>query len=411
MRLLFLTPQLPYPPHKGTSLRNFNLIKNLAPNHEIHLLSFIPEGGETAEASPLQSFCASIQTVPAPRRSLRQRLRSLAFSPLPDIALRLPSALFATKLKAYLESTQFDAVQVEGLELARYYLITSPEQASFPAIILDEHNAEYVLQQRAFEVDSHSPRRWVGTAYSLVQWQKLKRYERRACRRATAIVAVSEADRRALLQLDPDLDIAVVPNGVDTEYFRCRPLAQTNDKESSATLVFTGTMDFRPNVDAMTWFCKEILPLIRSRTPKIRLFIVGQGPAKAVQELASPFVTVTGAVEDIRPYLENAAVYVVPMRMGGGVRLKVLEAMASGIPVVSTRAGVEGIDVEEGENALLADTAMEFAAKVVDALTNASLRNRLARQGRKLVEDHYDWRLITPKLEELYLRLKAKCTA
>ena len=408
MRLLFLTPQLPYPPHKGTALRNFNLIKNLAPHHETHLLSFVEEEGKLPEASPLHELCASIQTVLAPKRSLRQRLRALAFSTLPDIASRLPSALFADKLKALLERTQFDVLQVEGLEMAQYYLATS---AKLPVIVLDEHNAEYLLQRRAFEVDSRAPRRWLGASYSLVQWLKLKNYERRACRRASAVIAVSEADRRALLQLDPGLDITVVPNGVDTEYFHCRPLVQDKDSTGSPTLAFTGTMDFRPNVDAMTWFCHEVLPPIRSQLPQIRLLIVGQSPAKAVRGLASPAVTVTGAVEDIRPYLEKAAVYVVPMRMGGGVRLKVLEAMAGGIPVVSTRAGAEGIAVDDGENVLLADTAAEFAAKVVEVLTNVSLGRRLAAQGRKLAEAHHDWRLITPTLEELYARLKAKCTA
>ncbi len=408
MRLLFLTPQLPFPPHKGTSLRNLNLIKGLAPHHEVHLLSFVQGGGELAVAGPLSELCASIQTVAAPQRSLLQRLSTLAFSPLPDVALRLASPLFAEKLEASLARMKFDAVQVEGLEMAQYYPATA---ASFPAVILDEHNAEYVLQRRAFEVDSRAPRRWLGAAYSLVQWLKLKNYERNACRRATAVAAVSEADRRALLQLDPGLDITVVPNGVDTEYFRRRPLAQGKDSESAPTLAFTGTMDFRPNVDAMTWFCHEVLPQIHRRLPRTHLVVVGQSPARGVRELASPFVTVTGAVEDVRPHLEKATAYVVPMRMGGGVRLKVLEAMAAGIPVVSTRAGAEGIAVEDGENLLLADKAADFAAKVVDVLTNVSLARHLATQGRKLVEDQYDWRLITPKLEDLHLRLKAKCAA
>jgi len=413
MRILFLTPQLPYPPNKGTSLRNFNIIKNLACRHEIHLLTFCASVQELSNAQPLNKYCARIEVVTPPKRTSAQRLSSIAFSPLPDMALRLASNKLTAKLEQSVLSTSYDLIQVEGIELmpAVIALLDKQKRARLPKVVFDDHNAEYVLQQRAYEVDRERLRRWPWAFYSYVQCRRLRRYERNACRRTSATIAVSEEDREALLGLDSGLDVAVVPNGVDTEYFRGPLLCADSQAEKPCAppnLVFTGTMDFRPNIDAMTWFCKSIFPQIIQRVPDVHLYIVGKNPTSRVRELAGPSVTVTGEVEDVRPYLAKAAVYVVPMRYGGGVRLKVLEAMAYGVPIVSTRFGAEGVMVRDGENILLAQATRdgeEFARKVLELLDRPALGRNLVTQARLLAEQRYDWKSIVPRLEELYLRL------
>lgn len=398
MKVLFLTPQLPYPPYKGTSLRNLHLIKGLAASHEAHLLSFAEP--ETSPLGPLAELCASIQTVPVPKRPPWKRLVSFLASPSPDMASRLSSVEFAAKLDNALGALRPEVLQVEGIELARYYL-NMLRSAADPTIVLDEHNAEYVLQKRAFEVDCRPPGRWPAALYSLGQWQKLRRYERMACRRATAVLAVSEEDRKALLRLDPNLDVTIVPNGVDTSYFQPSPPRQ----REASTLLFTGTMDYRPNVDAVVWFVKQVLPLIQQQEPQARFLIVGGNPTGSVKALASASVEVTGFVADVRPYLAKAAVYVIPMRMGGGVRFKALEAMASGVPVVSTSVGAEGISATAGEELLLGDDAPSLATAVVRLLRNPDLGQQMATKARRLVEERYDWSCITPRLNDLYRRL------
>ena len=402
MKLLFLTPQLPYPPHKGTTLRNFNLIRQLATDHEIHLLSFVDDESEVRWAEPLRDLCARIDVRRPPRRSLRRRGFDSLTSRLPDMALRLWTPAMRDLVRDALARESFDVVQVEGIEMARYWLdvAQSPDlQQRARLSVFDEHNAEYVLQQRAFETDVRRPRKWLGALYSFIQWHKLVGYERRCLRAFDAVVAVSETDRDALLRLAPDLNISIVPNGIDTEFNAPRP----PHTPTTFTLVFTGTMDFRPNVDAVTWFCAHVLPLIEEQVPDVRFTIVGVNPKKAVQRLAAdPAVVVTGWVPDVRSYIQEAAVYVVPLRMGGGTRFKVLEAMALGVPIVSTRVGCEGIDLVPGEEALLADEPAAFAAAVVSLLRDPARGAEMTRRARRRVEAHYDWRAIVPRLARVY---------
>ena len=222
------------------------------------------------------------------------------------------------------------------------------------------------------------------------------------CQLADGVVAVSEADKAALQQLVPGLDVTVVPNAVDMEYYSSADIRPA--PLSSHSLVFTGKMDFRPNVDAVLWFCREVLPLVRSKMPDVRFYIVGRSPHRRVLRLAdAPAVTVTGYVDDVRSYIAGACVYVAPLRIGGGTRLKVLEAMAMSKPIVSTSLGCEGFEgLVPGRELLLADAPQEFAQQVIELLDDASRRKRLGRAARRFVEQRYDWRLIVPRLEQIY---------
>jgi glycosyltransferase involved in cell wall biosynthesis len=249
-----------------------------------------------------------------------------------------------------------------------------------------------------------------GGAYSFAQWQKLARYEATAMRDCDLVLAVADEDRATLCALAPGACIGVVPNGVDTTFFSRAAI----DREragtlqfAAPTLVFSGTLDFRPNVDAVTWFAREVLPRLRAQLPQLRLLVVGKRPAPALRQLADTgAVVLTGEVADARPFIAGAAVYVVPMRIGGGVRLKLLEALALEVPVVSTAMGAEGVaGLRAGEHCLLADDPAGFAAAILRLLGDAALGPRLGAAGRALVCERYDWRAIIPRLEALYADL------
>ncbi|MFN2289580.1 MAG: glycosyltransferase [Anaerolineae bacterium] len=403
-KILILTPQFPFPPHQGTTIRNYNLIAGLAEAHEVHLLSF----GDLAQTrdTPLQKLCRSVQVVPPPERSMRQRLAGLAFSWLPDMAQRLPSPAFEAALDNILEREAPDIVEVEGIELAQYLfqVARSPVGSDRSLLVFDDHNAEYVLQQRAFETDARNPRRWIGAAYSFVQWRRLRAYERRACLTADRVVAVSEADAEALRRLVPGLQPVVVPNGVDMGFYtEDITLADVDPRPAEGDLVFTAKMDFRPNIDAVLWFAREVLPLVRREAPGTRFWVVGKDPHPRLAPLGDdPAVEITGWVADQRPYIAAAGVYVIPLRIGGGTRLKVLEAMGMGKAIVSTTLGCEGFDVVPNRELAIADTPADFARAVLRLLADPAERERLGQAGQAFAAAGYDWSMIVPKLEAAY---------
>jgi sugar transferase (PEP-CTERM/EpsH1 system associated) len=403
-KILILTPQFPYPPHQGTTLRNYNLIARLARRHEVHLLAF----GDPAESqdTPLDELCQSVHVVSPPQRSMPQRLKDLFFSRLPDMAHRLPSPEFRAALADMLAREDPDVVEVEGIELAQYLFRVAELRGNRkrPLLVYDDHNAEYVLQQRAFETDLRQPRRWVAAAYSFVQWRRLRDYERRVCLTADRVAAVSEADAGALRKVIPGVEPAIVPNGVDMEYYTA-PVAPfaAGEGPGEQDLVFTAKMDFRPNVDAVLWFSQEVLPLIRRESPETRFWAVGKSPHPRLAPLAQePGIELTGWVEDVRPYIAGAGVYVIPLRIGGGTRLKVLEAMAMGKAIVSTTLGCEGFDLVPDQELVIADEPAGFAAAVLALLRVAERRERLGRAARRFAGSRYDWRMIVPRLERLY---------
>lgn len=393
MKLLFLTPQRPYPPRQGTAIRNWGLIQHLSRRHSITLLTFV----ETTSALPeaLRTTCERVISVPAPKRSRTDRLRTL-FSPHPDLAQRLASAPFAWALQDLLREQPFDFVHLEGLEMAAYL----PSLTAHPTLkrLYDAHNAEYVLQHRAFESDIRTLARWPVALYSWIQWPRLKRFEAETLRAVQAVTCVSPEDATALRALVPELDPVLVPNGIDVDDYQPSTVSHRPN-----TAIFTGKMDYRPNVDAVLWFAESIWPRIRSQQPEAQFTVVGQKPVARVRALNGQMgITVTGAVAEVRPHIAQAGVYVAPLRMGGGTRFKLLEAMALAKPIVSTTLGAEGFAVQPDRELLLADEPDVFAQSVLSLMRDAPRRERLARAGYNFVRAHYDWRAIIPALEAIY---------
>ena len=405
MRLLFLTPQLPFPPRQGATIRNFNLIRWLAQRHAIDLLTFLAPGEMLRADSPLHQLCRRIATVPQPQRATQVRARDTLLSAAPDMALRLESPQMHALVGQWTSAETYDIVQIEGIELAQYgRQVAGAAKDGTPAVIFDDHNCEYLLQQRSAMTDLQNPRRWVAAAYSLVQWQKLRRYEAATVQLANATVAVSDADRAALRAVAPAAAITVAPNGIDPQDYVQRTALPGADPP---LLVFTGKMDYRPNIDAVLWFAQEVLPLVAAAEPAVCFQIVGMNPHPRLDVLrGDPHVAIIGAVDDVRPYIDGAAVYVIPMRVGGGTRFKALEAMASGAAIVSTSLGVEGIGVATEEQMLLADTPETFSSAVLrliaDLRADGAARRRLGATARSFVEANYDWRQIVPRLEAVY---------
>lgn len=423
-RILILTPQLPIPPQaltgtsQGTTIRNYNLLAGLSERHEIDLISFIapdntgqPDAVREQRALDLvRNHCRQIITAPQPLRATAERARDTFLSPLPDMALRLESAEMRRQMTRLLSGQRwdYDVIQIEGIEMAPYALSLPAEvenarrRNNTPRLVFDDHNAEYLLQQRAFLTDVRRPRRWIAAAYSFVQWRKLAAYERRACRAADRVVAVSEADRDALQRLVPGLAVTVAPNGVDLDFLRPGVVAPLPGLKQPA-LVFTGKMDYRPNVDAALWFVEAVLPLILAEMPEVHFYAVGQQPHARLAALTGhPAVTITGRVPDVRPYIAGAGVYVVPLRIGGGTRLKVLEAMAMGQAIVSTRLGCDGFPFEDGREVIFADEPAAFAERVVALVRDRARAAALGQQARAYVAAHFGWGAIVPRLEAVY---------
>jgi polysaccharide biosynthesis protein PslH len=429
VKILILSPYPPYPPHGGGTMRIYQIVRGLAERHDLTCLSFAPDTAAEQALAPLQRICRVV-TVRGPiRRSLARRSWTTLASQLPDMALRNAVPAYSAALRGLLATEQFDIVQAESIEMAGYLsaLKRSNVQTfehSNPMLVLDQFNAEYLLQKRAALTSLRAGLRpptqprdlrsnavgVAGGAYSLIQWRKLKRYEQLVMRGCDAVLAVADEDRGTLLRLAPEATIEVVPNGVDTAYFSRAALALNRVGPlvfSAPTLVFSGTLDFRPNVDAVTWFVREVLPRVRARRPELRLLVVGKRPAPVLQQLADQgALLLTGEVPDARPYLAGAAVYVVPMRIGGGVRLKLLEALALELPVVSTGMGAEGVaGLRPGEHYLVADDPAGFAEQILRLVHDPALGARLGAAGRALVREHYDWSVIVPRLEALYQQI------
>lgn len=394
MRVLFLTPQPPWPPHTGPAVRNYQLIAGAAARHSVYVLCF---GDANTDLSALAELCSWAGWVARPHPTLRDRIRRLLRSPEPDLALRLWSEAFAERLRFILAHQRFDIVQCEGLEMAPY-LAVAKAQSPKSRLVLDEYNVEYLLQERIAAV-SHTVGRW----YSREQARRLRGYESRALAASDGWIAVSDRDAAVLKPLSADKPHAVIPIGVAPEDHAPpeKPLAR------SPRLFFAGTLDYRPNRDGLRWFCTRVWPLIRAEAPTTEFIIAGSGAGRGSVWLRQPGIRLLGYLDEreFAQALGSAWVVVVPLRAGSGMRVKILEAFLWAKPVVTTSIGIEGIAAAPGEHVRIGDTPEAFAAHTIELLRDRLLAAEQGQAAKRLAEELYDWRRFSPRLLDFYERL------
>jgi len=326
--------------------------------------------------------------------------------PLPYAVGKYRSTAFTRRLNELLAEAWFDLIVCDFL----FPAVNLRKRLPCPAVMFT-HNVESEIWRRHAEMKTGLAGRLLYGA----QYRRMLRYEERTLRRFDGVLAVSDADRETFARLYPNAiaqPVHVVPTGVDTDYF-APPISNQPSPISNSALIFTGSMDRLPNEDAMLFFCREVLPIIRTEAPGATLTIVGRAPTPAVKRLAEEHagVNVTGRVEDVRPHMRDAAVYIVPLRIGGGTRLKIFEAMAMGKAVVSTTVGAEGLPVINGEHIVIADEPRAFARAVVGLIRDRDRRAALEAAARMLVVERHDWSAVAGQLEDALVRFAARGTA
>lgn len=393
MKILLLTQVVPFPPDSGPKIKTYHVLRWLAREHDVTLVSFARSQSELEAAAALRPLCRAVHTVPLHRSRAWDALalaRSVS-DPRPLVMLRDESAPMRRLLGELVDREAFDLVHADQLNMAQFALGLGGRPA-----VLDLHNAVWTIFARLART-ARGPRRYL----LLRETARLRRYEAEVCRKAAAVLAVSETDRTALQEVAGPVPIDVVPIAVDVGE---QPIV-TRDTDASAALS-VATMYWPPNVDGVCWFGREIYPRVRREHPAAPFYVVGARPAREVRELAAqqPGMVVTGYVPELAPFHRKTAAFVVPLRSGSGMRVKILEAFARGLPVVSTTIGYEGIDAQNGEHLLVGDEPAEFAGAVGRLVGEPQLGARLVEGGRHLAERLYDWRAVCPAIGATYAR-------
>lgn len=380
MRILFLSDWYPYPPNNGSKLRILNLLRGLAQHHEVTLLSFADQPDVDPEALQLRSLCHEVEVLPRKAfdpHSWRARLGFL--SPTPRSVIDTFSKEMAQRIEQAVSLRDFDLVIASELGMAGYGRHFQGLAALFDEVQVGVPYGQFAQATSAWQ-----------RARNGLTWAKHRAYLGRLLRYFRACTVASEQERALLSRAVPDYRaIEVIPNCINlAEYGDVRSSLQTN------TLIFTGPFRYFANHDAMTWFLEEVYPRIQARVPGACLLITGDHLGLPLPPAEN--VTLTGFVDDVRPLIAAASVSLVPVRVGGGTRLKILEAMALHTPVVATAKGAEGLDVQHGEHLLIADTPEAFAEAVLRVLGDPSLRQQMADNGYQLVRERYDWAAVMP---------------
>jgi protein-tyrosine-phosphatase/glycosyltransferase involved in cell wall biosynthesis len=390
MRILWIKVGGLWPADAGGRIRSLRLLSELSRRHQVTLLTTHAPGDDPGalEARLPQCRIASLP-LDIPKRGSAAFAAALARSwltPEPVDLLKFRLRALRDEVRLRLEMGAADLCVADFLSATA----NLPRRSPVP-VVLFAHNVEHLIWRRLRDVETRPWRR----ALLEVEWRKMRRAEARACAGATLTVAVSEADAGRLRAMAPGATVRAIPTGVDTAYF-----APVGTRETAAALVFTGSMDWHPNEDAVLHFLDAVLPRVREEVPDVSFIVAGRNPGGRLRAAAAEAgVLVTGTVEDIRPYLAGAAVYVVPLRIGGGTRLKIFEALAMGKAVVSTTVGAEGLPLVPGTHFLQADAPDEFAKAVVALLRDPARRRSLGEAGRRLVETRYSWPMVAEALE------------
>ena len=391
MKILWVKAGKLLPVDTGGKIRSFNILRHLARHHEVAFLSYYGGGRDPAYEAAITRQLPRAQTIhtAAPEGTWTQSL---------DYILRLPSpAPYAVKKFTHPEVSRAVAHWLSdgSLEVAICDFLSAslnfPDQLAVP-VVLFQHNVETMLWRRLARTEK-TP--WRKLSY-IVEARKMASYEARALQRFQHVIAVSEQDRDVMLTLSSATPITVVPTGVDTEQYQIAPPASGNPP----LVAFTGSMDWEPNIDAVEYFCREIWPAVLAAFPDARFQIVGRNPHARVRRLASASVEVTGTVASVTDYLRSATAVIVPLRIGGGTRLKIFEAMAMAKAVVSTSIGAEGLDVTPGRDVLIADDAPSFAAGILRVLREPNLR-RSYEQAAAASAARFDWSQIAQRFAEV----------
>lgn len=395
MRILWLKTELLHPVDKGGKIRTYNMLKELKRGHHITYLTLDDGSASQYAREAATEYCHELVCIPHKTRE--------KFSPgfYADLAVNLASR-FPYAIKKYESASMYkeisdrtergdvDVVICDFLAPA----INVPRRLTCPSVLF-QHNVEAMIWKRHFEVQSNVVKR----RFLFSQWRKMERIEGEMCRRFDSVIAVSAEDRDQIINDYAAVQVFDVPTGVDTEFFT----PTGNDVVKPHNLVFTGSMDWLPNEDAIRYFTEQILPIVRRSIPELTLTVVGRNPYPALVELSrnDPSITVTGRVDDVRPFIECAAGYVVPLRIGGGTRLKIFEAMSMGKAIVSTSIGAEGLPVENGEHLVLADTPETFANAIVQLLQNLESNLRIGQQAARLVRERFGWNRVSERFAEI----------
>jgi len=388
MRILWVKGGKLLPVDTGGKIRSYNLLKQLAARHEVTLLSYYDgqrDAGYETEIVEHFSRAVAISTG-RPDSSAIDYLRHL-FSPAPYAVTKFTSVRAGALVREWMADDSFDVAVCDFLSAS----LNFPAEMRTPTVLF-QHNVESVLWRRQADYEPNLIKR---IAFKL-EAAKMIRYETEAVNRFDHVIAVSENDREKMARMTERSRITVVPTGVDLDAYRQQ---QSNDS-TEPVVVFTGSMDWEANIDGVEYFCSEIWPRVLKAVPGARFRIVGRNPHPRVQALASDSIEVTGTVQSVIDHLKEAAVFVVPLRIGGGTRLKIYEAMAMGKAVVSTSVGAEGLDVEDGRDIMLADTVPSFADSIIKLLCDRQARKRIESAAARLAA-RFDWSVIADRFEQV----------
>jgi sugar transferase (PEP-CTERM/EpsH1 system associated) len=390
MNILYICQRIPYPPNKGEKIRAFYQLRYLAAQHTVHLACLVDAPEDVQYVKALEQYCASIDALYRPKIGAKLLALRALCTKQPLSVAAFYSAALARKIRQRLQAEPIDRIVVCSSSMAVYV-----QQVSKIPKVMDFVDAD--SEKWRLFADYHP---WGLSWIYRLEARRLAQYEIEVARTFDHAIFVTDREARLLRQHVPERPISVIPNGVDLEYFT--PPQDAGGTTEPPILVFTGAMDYFPNVDAVDYFCREIFPYVREAVPAAQLSIVGRNPTKQVRQLSRQSnIIVTGAVPDVRPYLARARVAVAPLRIARGVQNKILEAMAMGLPVVGTPAALQGTWATPTDGVRMADSPRAFAHEVVTLLEDHALQRQCALQARRYVQTHHQWEEYNARLEIL----------